>query len=202
MASSKTVICNMALGNLGVGVEVADVDTERSAEARACRRFFDESVRATLRDFPWSFASVYEVLGMIEEDPNDYYGYSYTYPTTCLRPIKIMSGIRNDKRSTRVHYEISYGVSSTIIFTDQQEAVMKFVQNVTDVSRFPPDFVLALSWRLATYMAPKLTSGDPFKLKEHCMRMYFAELDLAKANMLNEQQVEIEPDCDLLDSRT
>ena len=54
---------------------------------------------------------------------------------------------------------------------------------------FPPDFVMALSYRLAMYMATRLTGGDPFKLKQDCAASYDAEITKAKANAFNEEQM-------------
>lgn len=201
MAASKTEICNISLGHVGMGVEVADVDTERSAEARACRRFYDTALRATLRDFNWPFAVTFADLSLIEEEPNDDWGYSYGLPVDCMKIIKILSGVRNQTRNQKVPYELSHGDSYTQILTDQEDAVLKYVKYTDNTARYTHDFVLAFSWRLASYIAPKLTKGDPFKLKEHCLAMYSAELSMAKGNALNEEQPDQDADGELVSSR-
>src|SRR5665648_440114 len=96
--SSATEICNMALGHLASGKEIANLETERSAEAIACRRFFDSARDAVLRDFSWPFATKIKALSLIEEDPNSEWAYSYRYPTDCLNFRRILSGTRTDTR--------------------------------------------------------------------------------------------------------
>ena len=55
--SSKTVICNLSLSHLGISKEISNIDTERSAAAEACRRWFNLARDETFRDFNWPFAT-------------------------------------------------------------------------------------------------------------------------------------------------
>jgi hypothetical protein len=199
--ASSTEIANLALSHLGVGSEISDLDMERSQEALACRRFYSTARNATLRDFPWPFATKIAALGLIEEDPNDEWGYSYQYPSDCLDAIRILSGIRNDNRQSRVPYKLANGDSGQVIFTDQEDAELEYTKLETDTSRYPPDFVLALSLRLAAYIAPRLTGGDPFKVGTRAFQMYEAELNRAKASGTEENQAEEDPESELIRAR-
>src|SRR5688572_11149621 len=106
--ASETEIANLALSHLGVGKEIANLETERSQEAVACRRFYDTARDATLRDFSWPFATKIAVLGLIEADPNDEWDYSYRYPSDCLQLRRILSGVRNDTRDSRVPFKLAH----------------------------------------------------------------------------------------------
>jgi hypothetical protein len=192
--ASKVAICNMALSHLGNAVEITDLDTEASAEASACRRFFDDTVDAVLRDFDWGFARHYQALGLVTEDPNDEWAYEYQLPSDCVRLRKILSGVRNETRQSRIPYELSFGVAGTTVFTDQADAVAKYTRRVTDTERFPVDFVLALSFRLAHYIAPRVTGGDPFQLGKRALELYQVEIAKAQAAASHEEQPEEEPD--------
>jgi hypothetical protein len=77
MATSKTEIVNYSLRHLGQGKTIADLDTEFSAEAKACRAFFNEARDMTLSAYHWSFASKYATLGLVAEDPTTEWAYSY-----------------------------------------------------------------------------------------------------------------------------
>ncbi len=193
MASSKTEIANLALSHLGIGKEIGNIDTEKSSEASAIRRFFDIARDQALRDFWWPFAKRYTALGLVEESPNDEWGYSYRYPSDALAIRKVLSGIRNDTRQSRVTYEIASDDNGRLIYTDEEDANIKYTALITDVAHYPSDFVQALALRLASYTAPRLTDGDPFGLRETTLRLYIAELGFARSNAVNEEQPDEEP---------
>lgn len=176
----------MALSHLGISKEVASV-TERSKEAEACNRFYDASVEALLTDHSWPFATKYATLGLIEASPNDEWGYSYRYPSDCFFFRKILSGTRNDTLDTKVPYEVASDSTGRVIFTDAVNAEGKYTIMTTE-SFFTSDFILALSFRLAYYIAPRVTAGDPFKLGPQMMQKYLFELGRATSNAFNEDQ--------------
>jgi len=191
--STATEIANLSLSHLGIGKEIANIQTENSQEANACRRFYTIATEATLRDFHWPFANVNISLNLVEENPTTEWGFSYRYPTDCIKLKRIWSGLRNDNRQSRVPFKIIRDDAGRLIYTDQRNACMEYTYNETDASRFTPDFVQALSFRLAVYTAPRLTSGDPFKLRNEIMRMYLLEITRAQATAVNEQQDEEKP---------
>ena len=45
MPYDKTIISNMTLGHLSIGLTIGDFETENSAEADACRLWFDPCTR-------------------------------------------------------------------------------------------------------------------------------------------------------------
>ncbi len=204
--ASDTEIANLAISHLGSGKEILNLETERSAEALVCRRFFDTAREATLRDFPWPFATKFAALGLLtssEDDthPNDEWTYQYQYPSDCLKLRRLLSGTRNDSRQTRAPYKMAYGDSGQVLFTDLENASAEYTLRVDDPGRYPPDFVMALSLRLASYIAPRMTAGDPFKLGDRAMRFYEYEISKAKATSANEQQDEEEPDSEFIRER-
>lgn len=191
--ASKTTIYNLAISHLGTGKTVQDY-TEPSAEAVICTRFYDITLEEVLRDFHWPFARRVAALSLIEEDPTDEWGYSYGYPSDCAKFRRILSGVRNDTRQSKVPFVITHGSTQRAIFCDVEDAVGEWTKKVTDVGRFPADFMMALSLRLAYYVSPALTKGDPFKLGEKALLKYNMEIQAAQANSLGEEQDEEEPD--------
>jgi len=188
--ASTTEIANLALSHLGVGKEIADLDTEASQEASSCRRFFAIARDATLRDFPWPFATKFVTLGLIEADPTDEWSYSYRYPSDCLMVRRILSGLRNDNRQSRQPFKIVQDSSGRLIYTDEVEASIEYTVLEDDPAKYPPDFTMALSLRLAAYAAPRVTGGDPFKMGQRAMQMYLDEISNARENSAMEQQDE------------
>ena len=185
--ASKVGICNLSLSHLGIGKEVAILETEQSQEAAACRRFYDTARRATLSDLNWSFATEFYTLGLIEESPSDEWDFSYRYPATCITIRRILSGLRNDTSESRIPFKLLKDDAGRLIYTDQENAEIEMTKDVEDTTFFPDDFVLALSFRLASYIAPRVTGGDPFKLKKDMIEQYNIEMGRARANAFNEE---------------
>ena len=191
--STKTEIANLALSHLGIGKEIANIETENSQEANAMRRFYTIATEATLRDFHWPFANKEISLNLVETNPTSEWTYSYRYPTDCIKLKRIWSGLRNDNRQSRIPFKLMRDAAGRLIYSDQLNACMEYTYNETDASRFTPDFVQALSFRLAGYTAPRLTSGDPFKLRESIYKLYILEITRAQATASNEEQDEEPP---------
>lgn len=195
MAASTTEIANLALSHLGVGKEIAALDTERSEEARACRAFYETARDEMLRGWPWPFARKFAEPTLVDEDPTDEWAYSYRMPSDCLFVRRILSGDRNDSRQTRIAYSIGYDPDGlALIYTDQDDPTIEYTVKVTDVTKFAPDFVMALSYRLAAYVAPRLTKGDPFKMADRTLKLYDMSARFAAASAFNEEQVDEEVD--------
>jgi len=196
MASSETEIGNMALSNLGQGKTIASL-TEQSEEARAIALFYPTARDATLIDFKGSFSRKIVALGLVEEDPNTEWAYSYREPTDCLFIKRIVSGIRNETEDMKIPFEGAADDQGSLILTDREDAEIEYIYRVTQVSRFPADFALALAFRLASYVAPRLTGSDQFKIQQRMMAAYKIELSKALENSANEKQKDVNPDSDL-----
>lgn len=202
--ATKTEIANLALSHCGVGKEIANLETEKSEEAVATRRFYDDARKATLRDFPWPFATKYRILALVSDDPeetNDEWDFSYRYPTDCLIVRRIASGLRNEARDVRVPYKVARDDQGLLIYTDEEEAVIEYTVNETDPGRFSCDFVLALSFRLALYVVPRLAKGDPFQLRRSISAQYLQEISMAQASAANEEQPDTEPESEFIRAR-
>lgn len=204
--AANTVIGNLALSHLGVGKVIGNLTTETSSEADTLRTFYDLALDATLRDFNWGFATKTVELGLLtdsedDDHPTDEWTYAYTYPSDCLKARRILSGSRSDTPDSEVKYVIVHGESSSVIYTDQEDAVLEYTGRITDGNRYPQDFILTMSWRLALYSAARLVSGDPFGIRKICMEQYLYEGSKAEASNLNEQRPDNPPDPDLIRAR-
>jgi hypothetical protein len=201
MASSKTEIVNIALSHLGVGSEIYNLDTDQSTEANAMRRFYESAKDEVLRDLNWPFSTVFASLALVEEDPTEEWSYSYRYPSDALKIRRVLSGLRNDTRQSRVPYKLGQDSSGLLLYCDIENAEIEYTKREDDTSLYPVDFTLALSYKLAFYTAPRLTKGDPFGLANRAMQMYNVTIAKAANNALNEEQVEENPDSEFIRSR-
>lgn len=198
--ASLTEICNLALGHLGSSNTVANADTENSAEAKTFRRFYETVRNATLRDFNWPFATKFEALALIEEDPTEEWGFSYQYPTDCILMQRLLSGNRNESEAERIAYKIARIDDSKVILTDQQDATAQYTMLITDVNEFTPDFILALSFHLAFMMGPHIARSDS-KMIEAAERKYVNYISQARAQAYNEEQPDVLPEASYILAR-
>lgn len=198
--SSKTEIVNLALTHLGVGKEIAALETENSEEARAARRVYDTARDTVLQDCPWPFATRIAALALVEEEPNTEWAFSYRYPSDCIYLRRVLSGLRNDTRQSREPYKIAGDSSGKLIYTDSQDAQIEYTAKSDNPQVYPSDFVMAFSYLLAFLMGPRL-AGDRTKLIDRAFALYQQSVSVAKAAALNEQQDEKVPEAELIIGR-
>lgn len=212
-------IYNLALGNLGVQQTVSS-DTEKSNEARACNRFYDSARDYVLRRFPWPFATAYQALALVGENPNTDWKYSYRYPSQCLSIRRIVNPLgRKDIGRVfndgplapisagygmdpgKIPYTLSNDSGGKLIFTDMENASVEFTARVVDTVLFDPLFVDALSWHLAVKIGPSLAGGDPFKMVKRAEAMFEMAIGYAKAAALNEIGEDVPPEAESIRAR-
>ena len=201
MASSKVGIVNIALSHLSIGKTVAVLETEKTEEAVTARLFYVLALEATLREFPWPFATRIIALALVAEEPNDEWAFSYRYPTDCLEIRRILSGMRNDTRQSRTPYRILSDEQGSLVYTDYENAEIEYTVRDISPQFYPPDFVMAFSLYLAHLMAPRLTGGDQFKLGARALGLYDLEISRAVKNAFNEQQIEEPPESEFIRDR-
>lgn len=198
--ASSTEIANMATSHLSISKNIGNLDTSIGPEAEACRRFFDIAANTIQRQVPMAFSTKRALLGLIREDPDDEYQFEYTYPADCQVAGRIVSGFITDNRQTQHQYKIMHGTSSRVIWTNVQDAELEYQLIITDESRYVADVVLAISYKLAELIAPRITGGDPFGLGNKAKANYDEAISIAKANSLNEQQEEEDPQSEFVRS--
>lgn len=184
--ATQVEICNMALAYIGHTVFIEDLDTEASQEAILCRLFFEQMRDAVLEDHHWPFASKDFTLNLIEEDPNTDWAYSYAYPTDCIRAERIVTGL-GEPDSEKAPYRIHGTGAARRIYTNEEDAVLKYTARITDVSLFSASFVEALAWRIAAAIA--LGLGRKEANRQVAMANYNMAKAQAQVNAANEMIV-------------
>jgi hypothetical protein len=200
--ASITDICNMALSHLAISKEISNFETDTNQEAKACRRFFTPVVEKTLREFPWQFATQFQTLGLVAEDPTTEWNYSYRYPSDCLMIRRILGTTRNPSYEQRTPYRLARDSSGLLIYTDMEDAILEYTIRDLNPAFWPPDFELAVSWLLAWYIAPRLTGGNNRKLKDDAIKGYQFEMAKARAATLNEVKRDVWPDAETIRARS
>lgn len=198
---SETEIANLALSHLGHGKELADIDTDVGAVPSALRRFYDIARKQTFRAFPWSFARKFYTLNLVEENPTTEWTYSYRYPSDCLAFRKILSGTRRDNRETRIKYELASDDDGKLIYSDEASAVGEYTRDITDGQFYSEDFVMAMSYRLAYLIAPRVAGIDAASLRREMKAMFEEAIVEAQGMDLNEQSFDEEPEAENIRAR-
>lgn len=186
--SSRTEICNIALGHFGTAKPLSDFETDESTAGVACRRYYEQALKQFLRAFPWPFAKRFRDLALVEQNPTDNWGYAYRYPSDCVMIRRIDSSLRNDSRQSRVTYEIASDNQGKLIYTNQENACVWYTKYTDTPSAYPEDFTFAFSYLIAWYVSPLLTKGDPFKIRQELLQAYKQAAAQAQANAFNEEQ--------------
>jgi hypothetical protein len=162
----STEICNLALSHAGVGKLISNVTTERSEEASVLKLMYPVSLGFLLRTYRFPYLEKTAALALVEEDPNDEWGFSYQYPNGAERIIRILSGFVADSSETKVNFTQGYTSTGRVIYTNQEEAQAQYVVSNPDPKYFPSDFKMAFSYHLASLVTPRLSGGDVMKITE------------------------------------
>lgn len=205
LAEANTDIANMAISNLGSGKEVADLTTEKSQEASACRRFYDSALVATLRDTDWGFNRQIVQLALVTDfRPTTYpweWSFSYQFPANAIIVRQLGLGNRIDPMGSDVPFEMRLGQSGSLILTNLESASAKIGIAVSAVELYPADFVLAFSMLLSSLIAPRLTNGDPLSLGLKNYQKYQMMISTAQKNDFIQSQERAENQSDMIHAR-
>jgi len=173
---TETEICRLALDHIGA-TSIAEL-SETSKEAQLCRRLYAPCRDQVLRDHAWNFALTHARLASVAIDDADLYrfAYAYVYPADCLRAIEIdRGGLDIDPIEFRILRMNAY--QGRVVLTDQENAILIYIAQVTQTGQFDPMFAMALSYRLAAELAMPLTGKE--SIVQGMTQMYQQQINTA-----------------------
>jgi len=175
--ASAVDICNLALGHIGNKAEItAIVPPDGSAEAAQCGKFYPIARDECLSEFDWGFAKRRQVLAQISGTAPSGWEYWYSVPN----PYLVARQLVVEEYDTPVQFTTeSHETHGTIILANTNNAELWYTAVITDTTKYPPLFIHALSWLLASYLSLPLTR-EP-KIKEIAVQQYNANMGKAKA---------------------
>ena len=170
--ASEVDICNTALAHLGSDAAISSIDPpDGSTEAGYCRRFYPIARKEMIEAFAWRFAQKRLLLAEVD-NPSRAWSYAYALPSDCVRPLRVLTAEQD--RWFALEYErtgspvstlfddsksAAYEVEDGILYTHEPQAVLLYLRDVVDTTRFTPGFVAGLSYLLASYLAGPLVRG-------------------------------------------
>ena len=174
--ASKIAICNMALGWLGAPPIAAL--TEKRPEAIYASQYYDSALEQTLRDHRWNFAQRRVRLAAIDV-PDGYQGVyenAYALPVDCLHAHTVLDAAEN---TFPFIVALAEDGGSKIVLTNVASAYLAYTALVTVPELYDPNFVRAMSRRLAADIAVPILKNNAQKVQE-AETLYDRELARAK----------------------
>jgi hypothetical protein len=191
-------ICNLALAHIGDRANVTSIDPpEGSAQAEHCARFYPMARDTLLNMHPWSFAQKRVALADVSlvVPPPDKWQYSYAAPGDLVKVLGVYdpNGMYDEDKS-EYEYELGSDVGGTkVIYANAEDAIIRYVSLVSDSAQWPPIFVEALAWLLASYLAgPIIKGSEGMKVSEGALKMamsYAARAQTEDANQRHRSSV-------------
>jgi len=160
--ASTVSICNLALGHLGA--DKIDALSEASTEARACNRFYDQTLDALLAAGPpWRFARHEAVLAEVSGESGGRWAHAYALPVDLIR-VREVRPADETAAGALLAGDLQggdngqpYELFGDRLLANLSPVSLRYIRRVDDPSKFPPLFVETLSWHLAARLAMPLT---------------------------------------------
>lgn len=214
MSTSDIDICNLALTHLGDISTVASISAPTTAQERYCARFYPIARDLTLELHLWGFASMRAALVASATVPPSSWAYAYDPPAGVINYISVLDPNAADDYTSPMAFSLpgpyatpvvnvaaytpqpyvieDVGAGVEVIYTNISPAVLRYTQQVTDTTKYPQTFVMALSYRLAAMLAgPILKTDVGMKVAGQMQQM--AEMWQQKAEGSDANQRNVKP---------
>jgi hypothetical protein len=210
-------LCNLALAYLGDDATVASIDPpEGSAQAEQCQRFYPIARDTLLQMHTWSFASRRVSLAQVTM-PYTMWKYAYACPGDMMTAVSVLPPEAEDDYAVRAYPADRYGwgwintpfvaggtyvpqpyqietdtAGNKVIYTNQENALLRYQALVTDPTKFDPLFAIALSHYLASMLAGPVVKGTEGAAEGNRQRQVAMGF-LAQARASDSNQREVKP---------
>jgi len=146
MATTNIDICARAL--VMIGAQPITSFSDGSTEALVASNIYEDITKAALTRCRWRFSTTQQTLSLLAEAPTGRYDYGYQIPTDPevlqINTITVNDIVIPYSRYKDYIYVNGYGSNNTLI--------MDYIYRV-DEGYFPPHFILALEYELASIFA-------------------------------------------------
>lgn len=175
--ASVADICNLALTHVGADNQITSISPpDGSMEAGYCARFYPLARTQTIEDVAPAFAKTRVELAQVT-NPSTVWTYAYALPSDCLKPLRVLplstlselaasltgSPVELRAWSAGMGYTeagtSAFTIEGGVLLTHEPNAVLVYLRDVTDTTKFGSGFVDALAKRMAGYIAPPIIKG-------------------------------------------
>lgn len=176
-------VCNMALGHLGEAGSISSIDPpEGSKYAEDCVQFFGIARDIALSDAVGGFRFNTKRAALAPQGtPPDSWGYSYAWPGQCLHPLTVHA-VGDSRDEFPQPFTVEMVGTARRVFTDVEDAIMRYTFVQEDVSLWTTQFALAVSYRLAAFLAGPIIKGSKgIEVSQGMLQLYRAAANSAMA---------------------
>lgn len=206
--ASDVQICNMALSHIGSEARVASISPpDGSVEAGHCATFYDMARTELLEPGTWAFSLKRAALAQVT-NPSTVWAYAYAKPSNCLRALRILRPsiaitVFTQDLVVEPHTDdrdsAPYDIEGEVILTNEPDAVLVYVQDVTDSTKFTASFTSTFSYLLSSYLAgPILKGNEGVRVGDAMRQRAMALADVSAAASANASSAESLPQPTLL----
>ena len=171
MATSEVSLCNSALALLAAN-RITALGDDSQEESLICEDLFPEVRDQIIESNDWTFATERIQLGASASSPVFGFDYEATLPSEVLRVLGVWEDPDSDKRG-------KYKVEGSTIRTDFSPVYVKYIKQITDVTKISPMARKAIYLELAAQLCVPLT--EDMKRQENLSKMATFALDEAAA---------------------
>lgn len=215
MASDIDIV-NLSLSHLGETSSVVSINPpEGSSQAIHAARFYPIARDALLQPYPWNFNTRRVAPAAITSQTTSY-AFAYQIPNDALNifsvlppdttddyvgslnpvpPPPVLQTELNTVSSGKLPVNYAREVldnGQDVIYTDVENAVIRYGIRITDAGKFPPLFVLALARLLAVYLCGPIIKGKRGREEAKSQyQMFLVELSQARESDANQEQQEL-----------
>lgn len=180
--ASEVQIAKLALQHLGDRYDITSL-SEATPEAEQVNLVFDDVRDMVLRSHPWKFAVKHTSPTALAGTVPSIWDYMFQYPSDALKILNVVNPL--GRTASPIKFDILLNSSDVkVIVCDEEEPEFSYISQVTDTSLYDPSFVMALSFRLAQYLAMPLT-GD-LQIMQTMRAMAENEISMAQRENANE----------------
>jgi hypothetical protein len=158
----------MALSHIGSEARVSSISPpDGSVEAGHCATFYHVARTEMLEPGNWAFTLKRVALAQVT-NPSTAWAYAYAKPSNCLRALRILrpsisvTVFNQDQVDAHIDDRdtAQFDVEGEVILCNEPDAVLVYVQDVTDSTKFPGSFTSAFSYLLSSYLAGPILKGN------------------------------------------
>lgn len=182
--ASEVSICNLSLAHLSNQANIASL-MEQSVEAQYCSQFYPMARDQALAEHAWSFTTKRANLAYLTNDSLQWQ-YCYARPNDAGGLVAMLVPGALDDFDQQDYVQEQNNAGALVLRTNVQDAVLKYTVRVTDPTLFEAQFVTAVSYLLASYLAGPITKDT--QLKKAMYEAYGQAIAKAKTANANDSQ--------------
>lgn len=148
--TSEVQICNNAL--IEIGAQRISALSDTTERARLCNEQYAKIRNELLYAHPWNFAVKRVSLASTVTEPPFEWDTEFTLPADCLRVL-----------DTDLYKDMDYQIEGRFLYANVDAIKIKYIAEITDVTKFSPGFAECLSLKLAASLSYALTQSSGLK---------------------------------------